>query len=210
MPKPPLRLLIYDDTCLGKRPFLPGLTHCWRAGRLLYQGLGRIDRTFAAQNWEQALRWLIDVEPERPIAEIQYWGHGKWGKVFIDKEPLDIFALEHDHPYFELLTAIRARLIGPRALWWFRTCETFGANAGHEFARAWTSFFNCRAAGHTYIIGPWQSGLHCLHPGQLPHWSPEEGIEKGSPANPIKARWSRAGEPNTIFCTQNTHPVLMR
>lgn len=204
----PLRLLIYDDSCRGKHRLLPGLTHSWIAGRLLYTSLGRIDRAFAARDWQKALQWLIDVEPHRPISEIQYWGHGKWGKLFIDGQPLDVSALDPKHPYFPLLTQIRARLTGPQALWWFRTCETFGAEAGHRFAQAWTSFFGCRAAGHTYIIGPWQSGLHCLHPGQKPHWSTHEGLEKGSPATPLKARWSKAGEPNTIFCVQNWHREL--
>ena len=37
--------------------------------------------------------------------------------------------------------------------------------AGHDFARAWTDFFGSRAAGHTFIIGYWQSGLHTLAPG---------------------------------------------
>ena len=37
------------------------------------------------------------------------------------------------------LCALRERL-APNALVWFRTCETFGASAGHDFARAWTDF----------------------------------------------------------------------
>jgi len=92
------------------------------------------------------------------------------------------------------------------AQWWFRTCETFGADAGHDFARAWTSYFDCRAAGHTYVIGPWQSGLHTLEPGARPHWSADEALIEGSAAEPQRAAWSSRREPNTISCLHGSIP----
>jgi hypothetical protein len=91
-------------------------------------------------------------------------------------------------------------------LWWFRTCETFGCEAGHDFARRWTRFFGCRAASHTYIIGPWQSGLHILEPGQSPDWPLDEGLAEGTPDSPEKALWSTPGKPNTIFCLTSRLP----
>lgn len=205
----PLRLLLFDTTCRG-RPLLPGLTHSWIAGALLYRGLDRIDASFGARSWEAGLQWLANVESDRRIAEIQFWGHGKWGDARIDGQVLDAEALGLDHRLYDRLAAIRDRLVGSEALWWFRTCETLGAEPGHRFAVAWTQFFDCRVAGHTYIIGPWQSGLHCLSPGERPDWPLDEGLAEGTVKNPEKALWSKPGEPNTITCFDNDHPVLNR
>ena len=91
---------------------------------------------------------------------------------------------------------VRDRLLPDgEALWWFRTCETFGTETGQRFARAWTRFLGCRAAGHTYVIGAWQSGLHSLQPGETPRWSPEEGVQPGPTPRSLT---SRPGAPNTI------------
>lgn len=205
----PLRLLVFDDTC--RRDWVvAGLTHSWIAGWYFYRGLGRLDYARGVRSWGEALLWLATVERERPIGEIQFWGHGKWGQARVDGEVLDLSVLDAGHRYRNLLDDIQRRLVGPQALWWFRTCETFGARSGHQFAREWTSFFNCRAASHTYIIGPWQSGLHCLEPGEVPNWSLEEGLEEGTAERPEKALWSRPGEPNTITCLHNRHRELRK
>lgn len=198
--------MVYDPTDRG-RPGLPGLSHSWWAGGLLYRGLGRIDAWTAARSWSEALDWLATVEPSQPIGEIQYWGHGKWGRVMIDDERLDIHALEPEHELHEGLKRVRQRLIPGQSQWWFRTCETFGAEPGHAFAKAWTDFFGCPAAGHTYIIGPVQSGLHRLRPGQIPNWSVEEGLAEGTPEEPKDALWSKWGQPNTISCLHGRIPA---
>ena len=70
----------------------------------------------------------------------------------------------------------------------------------------WTDFFGCRAAGHTYIIGPLQSGLHAIAPGGTPHWSTYEGLDVGSPEKPRRALWSIPGAPNTISCLRVNLP----
>ncbi len=200
----PLRLMVYDRTCRGRR-FLPGLSHSWWAGAYLYRGLGRIDAFFGASTWAEALDWLAEVERDRLISEIQYWGHGKWGLARIDREPLDRQALAGHHPHRARLEAVRDRM-EPDALWWFRTCETFGAKPGQDFARAFTDFFGGRAAGHTFIIGPWQSGLHLLRAGDEPHWSQTEGLREGAPENPRRAYWSKPWSPNTITCFHGKVP----
>jgi len=202
----PLRLMFYDDTCRRSK-FGVGLTHSWIAGAHLYSVTRKFHATFAARDWQQALAWLASYEDHRPIAEIQYWGHGKWGRVLIDGEPLTAEALDAHHALRPRLEAIRERLQGPGALWWFRTCETFGAQIGHDFARRWSDFFGCRAAGHTYIIGPLQSGLHAVEPGQMPAWSTFEGIAEGTPERPSRALWSIPGAPNTISFLRPTLPA---
>jgi hypothetical protein len=201
----PLRLMIYDETCNG-RGVLPGLTQSWIAGALLYRGLGRLDAAHGARSWDEALAWLAGHEPGHEIGEIQYWGHGKWGQLYIAREILDVSALSTTSPLRPRLDAIRARM-APGASWWFRTCETFGARTGHEFAMAWTDFFERPAAGHTFIIGPWQSGLHSLAPGEVPTWDEAEGIEAGTARAPEKALWSGPGRPNTITCLGGRVPA---
>ena len=43
----------------------------------MYRRLGRIDAAFGARSWTEALAWLGQLGS---IREIQYWGHGRWGK----------------------------------------------------------------------------------------------------------------------------------
>lgn len=203
----PLRLMIYDRTCTGRRG-LPGLTHAWGAGAWLYRGLRRFDAWFGARTWDEALAFLAGHAPGRPIASIQYWGHGKWGEAWVERERLDAASLRPDHPHHGRLAAIRERLLPDvGSLWWFRTCETLGARPGQEFGRRFADFMGSRVAGHTYIIGPWQSGLHSLGPGEAPTWSEEEGLCAGTPESPKQAKWSQRGEPHTIHCLQGEVPA---
>jgi hypothetical protein len=197
----PLRLLIYDRTCRGRF----GLSTAWWAGARLYRSLGLLDGFFAAGSFSEALRFVAEYEPGRALGQVQFWGHGKWGDARIGSELFDERALLRGHELNLLLRAVRARLT-PDALWWFRTCETFGAEPGQQFARAFTDFMGARAAGHTYVIGYWQSGLHALAPGETPAWSPDEGLVEGSAERPRRAQWSKPGEPNTISCLRGVLP----
>lgn len=198
--------MVYDATWAGRRRFMQTvLTSSWVAGGALYRAMGRLDAVYGARSWTDALAWLCSVEPGRPIAEVQYWGHGRWGRLYVADEVLDERALVDGHPRHDDLLALRARLAGPGSLFWFRTCETFGREAGHSFATSWTRFFGCRAAGHTYVIGPFQSGLHSLSPGQTPTWSTREGLPDGVD-EPKLALMSRATAPNTITCLHGQIP----
>lgn len=201
-----MKLLVYDATWVGRPWVQAGLTSSWIVGGALYRGLGRIDASYGASSWEDALAWLCSVEPARRIDEIQFWGHGKWGRALIARDVLDVDAvLDSRHSRHEDLRALRARLSGRDALWWFRTCETFGREAGQRFATSWARFFDCRVAGHTYVIGPWQSGLHSLRPGQLPTWSVREGLPDDV-EEPRYALMSAPGEPNTVTCLHGRIP----
>ena len=93
------------------------------------------------------------------------------------------------------------RLVRGTGLWWFRTCSTFGTARGQAFARAWANFLGCRVAGHTFLIGLHQSGLHSLGPGASPSWSVDEGVAGEVPL------WSRPGAPNTITCFHGKIPA---
>ena len=203
--RPPLKLVVYDRTCVTGYPW-PGLSRYWGAGARLYRGLGRVDGSHAVTSWADALNRLIDCEPGRSIAEVQFWGHGKWGEARIGAEVLNLRTLLHTDPLATRIDRLRARLASDSALFWFRTCETFGALPGQAFARAFSERLGCRAAGHTYIIGYWQSGLHSIEPGGLPAWPSDEGLRHGSPAAPESARASSRRAPNTITCLDGRVP----
>lgn len=195
-----LRLMLFDRTCRG-RGFAPGLSHAWAGGGVLYRALGRIDGYFGARSWTEGLDWLVAAARTRPIAEIQFWGHGEWGGLWIDEELLDGRALEPGHYLHDRLAAVKRRL-DRDARWWFRSCDVFGTAHGQAFARAWTRFFGCRAAGHTHQIMVWQSGLHELSPGDEPAWPVDEGVVDGL--------WHAADSgprvPRTITCLHNRVP----
>ncbi|HLL22587.1 MAG TPA: DUF4347 domain-containing protein [Kofleriaceae bacterium] len=184
-----MRLLVYDRTCVRKRGRLSGL---WKAGARLYQRLGRIDAAHGVATWDEAFAWLATHER---IDELQYWGHGEWGRVLVEKDTLDAASIAGRHA--RGVAALRERL-SPGGLVWFRSCETFGADAGHDFAQRLAETLAARVAGHTYVIAYHQSGLHGLAPGARPDWSPAEGLLEGTPAAPKRARWSKPWSPHTV------------
>ncbi|HET9954367.1 MAG TPA: hypothetical protein VFQ61_07680 [Polyangiaceae bacterium] len=199
------RLLIYDATQHTRAPRSLGLA--WQFGSYLYRGLGRIDAAYGARRFDAALRWVRRRADEHgPVTELQYWGHGKWGAVFVDRERLDRGALAPAHPLRRDLDAIR-ECLAPNALIWFRTCETLGANAGQDFASALGDYLGARIAGHTFVIGFYQSGLHELPPGCRADWSASEGLAVGSPGAPQRALNSAPSQPNTITCLEGRVPT---
>jgi hypothetical protein len=124
----------------------------------------------------------------------------------VDRDPLDGGALSPRHRLHRGIEALRERLV-PGALLWFRTCETFGARRGIDFARRLSDHLGARVAGHTFIIGLHQSGLHGLAPGALPDWSPSEGLAAGTPDDPQQAKWSSPLAPRTITCFSGRVPA---
>ncbi len=189
--------MVYDRTQTARAPRALGL--CWSVGARLYRARRLVDAYFGAAGFAEALDWAARVEKGRPIGEVQFWGHGKWGRALIDRESFDRSALAPAHALRPKLEALRERLV-PHALVWFRTCETLGALPGQDFARALGDFMGARIAGHTYVIGFWQSGLHCLAPGDAPDWDPREGLSAGTPEAPARALESGPFEPSTITC----------
>lgn len=196
-----MRVLVFDRTCVRRGG---GLTVPWAAGSYLYRGLGRIDRAKGVASWGEALAWLAAIDQK--IDEVQYWGHGQWGRVLVGDERLSAASLRAEHEHHAGLTALRARL-APGALVWFRTCSAFGARAGIAFAEALADFLGARVAGHTHVIGFHQSGLHGLVPGARADWDPAEGLAKGTPEAPEDARGSRPWATRTITCLHGAVPA---
>jgi hypothetical protein len=187
-----MRALVYDRTCLRR---VGGMSRVWAAGAALYRRLGRIDAAAGVASWDEALAWLAALPA--PVHELQYWGHGRWGRAFVGEDVLDATALAAGAPRRAPLEAVRERL-APDALVWFRTCETFGARRGIDFAERLADFLGARVAGHTYVIHQYQSGLHGLAPGCRADWSADEGLAAGTADDPRRARWSTPWAPRTI------------
>lgn len=175
----------------------------WAAGASLYRGLGRIDAACGVSSWDEALTWL--ATHHEPIDELQYWGHGKWGAAFVDRDVLDARSLVAGHAHHVGLEAVRERLT-PGALVWFRTCETFGARPGINFAERLADFLRARVAGHTFVIGFHQSGLHGLAPGMRADWSGDEGLAAGTIDEPRRAKRSAPWAPHTITALSGRVP----
>lgn len=198
VPSSGLRLLVYDKSA-------GGLSLAWAAGAKLYRVRGLLDSARGAASWGEALELPESTEPERGVAEIQFWGHGKWGDARFGAETLDSGSLLRGHPHAARLERL-AKRFEPDALFWFRSCETLGARAGQAFARAFADRLGCRVAGHTYVIAALQSGLHALRPGAEPDWDPSEGLLEGTPERPLRAQMSSARAPRTITCFEGNLP----
>jgi hypothetical protein len=197
------RIILYDRTCTARAGL--GLSTVWRGGAALYRVLARAHASFGATSFANGLSQILAHRADDAISELSFWGHGKWGQILVARDGLDRRAFAEGHPLHRDLCELRERL-APSALVWLRTCETFGAAAGHDFARRAADFFRCRVAGHSYVIGYYQSGLHVLRPGCAPHWSDREGLVHGSPERPEMAARSSPREPNTVTCLSGCVP----
>jgi hypothetical protein len=93
-----------------------------------------------------------------------------------------------------------ARALAPGALVWFRCCSAFGTRLGQTFAGEIAARLGARVAGHTHIIGVWQSGTHSVGPGETPAWDANEGVERDANGVPLGAAVSSALAPRTIHC----------
>lgn len=74
------------------------------------------------------------------------------------------------------LVSLQQTICGKHAEVYYRSCEAFQGEAGHEFAKASAHFWRSRVVGHTKIIGLTQPGRRALKPGEEPHWSETEGV----------------------------------
>jgi len=195
-----LDLLFFDRSdWAGKQ-----LRMSWITGGLFYRLFRGVEVTRGFLDWPDAIEWLSTVEEDKKINSIQFWGHGSPGRVWINGEYLSIRSLLPTSPHRDLLLKLKSRLT-PESTIWFRSCNVFAGKEGQMFATAFCQFMNCRIAAHTFIVGPWQSGLHTINPGEQPSWSKEEGVGK-NPDGTTKLLWSKPWSPNTIFCLTGKIP----
>lgn len=176
-----MRVMVYDAT--DTKPGIE-LGDTWELGGWLYRHLRRLDRCFGATSWFEAVEWLAQTsEVEGGLDEIQFWGHGSPGEVWINGHSLNVVNVD----------ALAKVKMKPAGLFWLRTCASFAGEPGHLLARRMRDVLGCRVAGHTFNIGAWHGGLHSLRVGAEPAWSVSEGFgANGRPS--FGTPWS----PNTI------------
>jgi hypothetical protein len=213
----PLRLVVYDRTDTGPLAIprierdadgaahgTGGLTRWWRIGAGLHRA-ARASGTLGASRWDEALAWAIAEAQGKGqrIAELQAWGHGGWGYMGMGKTRLDVAAIEPGGELSALVDAF-AEVLAPGALVWLRCCSAFGHPRGRELAERLAMRTRARVAGHTYVIGVWQSGTHSVGPGERATWPVEEGVEPGVVP---RALVSSPGAPRTVTCLRPGLPA---
>ena len=213
-----LRLVVYDRTDTGPLAIprverdadgaahgTGGLTRWWRLGALLHRGALRSSGSLGASTWDEALAWAVAQAETRgaPIAELQAWGHGGWGYMGMGTTRLDVGTVAPGGALAARIEAL-SHVLAPGALVWLRCCSAFGNERGRVFAERLADRVGARVAGHTYVIGVWQSGTHSLAPGEHPRWPSGEGIEPG--ATP-RALISTPSAPRTLTCLRPGLPA---
>jgi hypothetical protein len=182
------RLMIYDASEEDRNPFLAA---SWFWGARLYKARNKLDHYKGVRSLDEMIEYVLKFDS---VDELEFWGHGREGAFFIDNKRIGWNNLA------ERFGDMRNVFHDDSLIWW-RTCSTFHGEYGHRFAATAAEVFKCRVAGHTFIIGPWQSGLHSLEPGQDPYWPENEGDKNKSEVR-SSAPWHR----NTIFCTKADIP----
>jgi hypothetical protein len=182
-----MKVVIYDASSKAG-----WVGNSWVLGGRLYRALRKVDIVIPILLWEQ-----VGVElqkfPDYSIKDLQFWSHGHPGGVSINGESVNN---NNINPVF--WGAISRKLRGDGRVW-FRTCATFSGYAGHDFAKKLADTMDRTVVGHTYIIGPFQSGLHAHEPGREPNWSPQEGLEVRKDGS-AGIKMSGPFQPNTVTC----------
>jgi hypothetical protein len=191
-----LDIMIYDSSDWAGEE----LRLSWIAGGKFYKLFRSVEHHAGFSSWEEAIKWILEVEPDKKINSIQFWGHGSPGRVWINEETLSARSVLATSNHRDLLLKLKKRLTSNSVVW-FRSCNVFMGQEGHLFAKVISKMLGCTIASHTYIVGPWQSGLHTIRPDEEPKWDLEEGIEQSG-----KKLWSMPWSPNTIFCLTGKIP----
>jgi hypothetical protein len=172
--------ILYDKS--GERPELE-LSDAWWLGSTAYWGTRRASHVLGARDAAEAINWLEDLGE---IDELQFWGHGKPGKFFIGRE---------------VMTPQRLARVRVRGVFWIRACASFAGLKGHNLALDLADALDCKVAGHTFNIGPLQSGLRTLSPGRRPSWGLREGLDAAG-----KPKGSALWHPRTITVLHTSIP----
>lgn len=175
------------------------LRFSWITGGKFYKLFRSVEHHDGFDSWIKALNWINSVEPDKKINSLQFWGHGSPGRVWINGEYLSARSVLASSEHRAHLNNLKNRLTKD-SLVWFRSCNVFSGKEGKLFAKVMATALDCKIASHTFIVGPWQSGLHSISPGQEPYWGDEEGMKDG------EKLWSMPWSPNTIFCLTGKVP----
>lgn len=152
-----MKIILYDNTENGVKEWF------WRRYIQVRAGW----RKFGVASWHDGIDRILDaVRPGTRLMELQIWGDGSPSMPAINgKAPPEMFWKE------------LANLVTPESIVWFRMCSVFYGEKGLRFAHNTALQLGCRVAGHSRIIGPWQSGLFRVTPGGTPSWADPERFE---------------------------------
>lgn len=138
----------------------------WNLGDKLYTSV----RGFGAKSWADAMQYLHHFAS---LGVVQLWCHGSPGRVLIAGQPMT------DH-----FRQVLANRVIKDSLLWLRACSVFQGHKGRRHAKFLSEYLGCNVASHTYDIGPFQSGLVALRPGQKVWWKGPTKITKSGPTKP--------------------------
>jgi hypothetical protein len=176
----------------------------WITGGHFYKMFRSLEEVKGCLGWHEALEYLISVQPERKIDSIQFWGHGSPGTVWINGETLNMRSLLASSKHRALLLKLKERLSSDSVVW-FRSCNVAATSEGQLFMQSLANILGCRIAAHTFIVHPWQSGLHTVGPGEEPDWPVDEGVSVNKDGS-LKMLISKPWSPNTVFCLTSKIP----
>lgn len=184
--------LIHDEAKRGS------LTWWWKIGSILQMAKQNADIVIEAEDWEGALANVLDEANGKRINNLQFWGHGNAGRMYMNGVPVTVnnFSLTNKRNLIDDFLHELRLLLSPSSYVWFRGCSCFFGETGQRFALGARDFFNCNIVSHTYIIHALQSGTHILGPGDQISWTTSEG------GVTEETGMSKLGEPNTILATQ--------
>jgi hypothetical protein len=189
-----------------------GLVSSWVAGAARMLMLRRNTAVaIGAATWESALPRMVEAARRRStrIGSVQVWGHGAPGRMLLGPtSEFTVASLRPAHVHHEALVQLREHLVDG-AWWWFRGCSVIAGHRGQRFATMLAAHMQVDVVGHTYTIGPYQSGGHAVRPGQAAQdvYDEMEGIAKGTAQKPQSFKMSGADEPNTVFATALNPPA---
>ncbi len=204
-PRGAMNIIVYDDTnvpppgnhSVGDRvrfAFDPhtSLTFWWKAGGFIDRVRLFADAVVPAGNWDEALRGVLDAVERQStkqgspatIASLQFWGHGSSGTSHMGSgtgSKLNKTTLGEGGALAPLVSQVAQKMHPSEGSVWFRQCNCFTGQPGHDFAVAASAAFGATVVGHTFIIHAWQSGTRVLRQGRKPDWDLTEGKKKRIP-----------------------------
>lgn len=155
-------VLVYDATYTGM-----GYESSWDFASMFEANRGRFQYVVRARSWQHVAEELHQIAiAVGSIDEMQFWGHGTPGVLWIGHDQFTVDSLQH--PEWQLLRHLFRR----DGSIWLRTCSTLRGAVGRRFADTLACHFGDQVtvAGHTVPIHVVHNGLVLRLPGHASAW----------------------------------------